>query len=115
MKSSVHLLTIFILILGSFLLSMSNSITEIVIVMIISVLAYHILYKNINRSVKFNSKFIGIYSFSYVISFLFIIWINIVSIQLGGSEAPFMPGDSLGYFNLAIELLKADVDSILQF
>lgn len=113
MKSSVYLLTIFILILASFLLLISNDITEFFIVMIISVLAYHTLYKNIIRSVKFNSKLIKIYSFSYVISFLFIIWINIVSIQLGGSEAPFMPGDSLGYFELGKEVVKNGIEQNL--
>ena len=113
MKSSVYLPTIFILILASFLLLISNDITEFFIVMIISVLAYHTLYKNIIRSVKFNSKLIKIYSFSYVISFLFIIWINIVSIQLGGSEKPFMPGDSLGYFVLGKEVVKNGIEQNL--
>ena len=113
MKSEVKTLTIATLILSSLLLFITNGIREVLIIMIIIVLTYSTLYKNIIRSVKFNSKLINIYSFSYVISFLFIIWINIVSIQLGGSEAPFMPGDSLGYFLLGKEVLRNGIEQSL--
>jgi hypothetical protein len=115
MSKGYSLITSIILILSSLFLLKSNEMKEIILSMLLIVFSYLILHKKIIKKTVSNPKIGFIFSFGYVLSYLLIIWINLVSVKLGSHETPFLAsGDSLGYFNLAIELLKSDVNSILQ-
>ena len=108
MHSNNRLVISFILIAGSFLLSQSNELGEILAVIIIIVPAFNIFYKWSVKRAILNSKLTVIYSFSFIVSFLFIIWINVVSLQMGSASVPFLPGDGLNYFTIGSELALTD-------
>jgi len=98
----------FLLIVSSFLLVSSNDFDELLCVVTLIVFAFNVFYKwSVKRAWK-NSRLPVIYSFSFIISFLFILWINITSIQLGSSIMPNMPGDALSYFQIGSELALTD-------
>lgn len=96
-----------ILIVSSFLLIQTNDLREIIGVITIVVIIFNFLYKwSIKRGR--GTRLPVIYSFSFIVSFLFIIWINITSIQLGSSNSPSLPGDALSYFQIGSELALTD-------
>src|SRR5690554_2752103 len=98
----------FLLIVSSFLLVSSNDFDELLCVVTLIVFAFNVFYKwSVKRAWK-NSRLPVIYSFSFIISFLFILWINITSIQLGSSIMPNMPKDALSYFQIGSELALTD-------
>ena len=104
MNSIVRVIITFALILSGFLMHQINDEKEIFTVIFISIFTYNILYKWVLKRAKLNPNLHLLYSFSYLISFILIIYINNISIQMGTQESPFLPGDSLGYFNLARQL-----------
>lgn len=97
-----------ILIMSTFLLSFSHDLGVISGVIILVVLAFNAYYKWIVRRIVKTSRLPTIYSFSFLISFLFILWINITSTQLGSSDLPYLPGDALRYFQIGSELALTD-------
>ncbi len=106
MRLSSRILYSFTIGLISLAIFLTNDSTDCLVATVVVACSYNFLYSLIEKYSHSNKYIKIIFSVSYLLSYLLILWVNYVSIKLGSQSLPYMPGDGQSYYLAGLELAE---------